>query len=320
MFYLSAISPGDEAEGNNENQESETREQETSSSSNDSGNDIAAEDEANKNAEQEASSSSNGSPQGNAAEDGANKKRKEEPSNSSNIAAENNANKRQKVETCGLSRDQERLAKLVHAFQCSGIECSSQICAEIRGEIGHEKWCIKADCPLNLQLASTCKRHARRCEDVQCPVLFCFEFKHGRSYAWAKGEMLMKVCVFDVASSICIPTNSCPIPLNNQKKPRERPAPRVAVPLVTRDDGWVSGNFVEGRELERQLRLERSYFLDDIAGDFMELAHIMCGGCTVLTTKVAVFLCLYEYIIICSMIYLVLVAAVLGYIRKCIFK
>lgn len=80
--------------------------------------------------------------------------------------------RKQKFERC--------ITSLVHASQCRVVDCGELQCQKLKRIIGHAKECKRKSnggCKICKQFIALCCYHAKQCQQVRCPLLYCSAIK-----------------------------------------------------------------------------------------------------------------------------------------------
>lgn len=80
--------------------------------------------------------------------------------------------RKQEVERC--------IKSLVHASQCRVVACGELQCQKMKRIVGHAKECKRkknGGCAICKHFIALCCYHAKRCQQVRCPILYCSAIK-----------------------------------------------------------------------------------------------------------------------------------------------
>lgn len=80
-----------------------------------------------------------------------------------------------------LQSIQRCIQSLVHAYRCREQQCRRTSCIKLKRVVAHTKICkpkTNGGCSICKQFFALCCYHAKHCNEVECLVPFCSNFKH----------------------------------------------------------------------------------------------------------------------------------------------
>lgn len=75
---------------------------------------------------------------------------------------------------------QQWLESLLHSYQCQEEQCPQPNCAQLKNELMHMGNCksqAESKCGQCRTIIGLHKIHAKQCNDINCPILFCKHMK-----------------------------------------------------------------------------------------------------------------------------------------------